>query len=596
MSTQPRKSKKPPACDSCKTRRVLCHPQPNGAPCPRCVEKEIICTTTNPAPRGRPRKNPLPSASSTPSSSTVALSSTPTDSAPSPSAATSCPDLGPRFIEHCFDCFASLPQDQHPLLTLVPIKSSLRSVSFHIEELPPQLRVLALCMVALAALVSFDEAVLGPGTLPRSVQDRIFLSSSDLVSCGVRRVSACQALHEKALTAAWDVGIMLQPSHENALSCYFLDLLDHCGGGQPGSACSPSRPWGGAYFSHVRALAPTWRAAGCYRADAAWWAGFLMADASMAMARGTPILFTPHDQLLLCGPAPPSLETAVACLANTPGLTMVWPGMLSYMWHISSVGRELSENVIGDYARLHPLSETAVLKLLASLSPFRTFVSLILDRADAAGSEGPNDPGPYLVPLNTEVHNLARSCGYGVASGFSSVALALYNELNRRMCQDIPACVLDTAWIQTQTRLRLLHDQARDIALESIRFLTRAIPYFPKGRCTPVQWPMIYACAQLCAEEVGGNSEADAGLLAAARTITHDLKLLGYSLDLFSTPQAAALLERLDAVVGERALREYEEMLTLVEHGQADVETSSASASYQYIVENKDICVCTDGG
>ncbi|KAJ7616059.1 hypothetical protein FB45DRAFT_1008227 [Roridomyces roridus] len=549
MSTQS-KSKKPPACDSCKARRVLCHPQLNGAPCPRCVEKGIICATTNPAPRGRPRKNPLP----TTSSYAVSLSSTPSDSAPSPSAANSCPELTPRFIEHCFDCFASLPQNQHPLLTIVPIKSSLRDVSFHIEQLQPQMRVLALCMIALAALVSFDEAVLGPGSLPRSVQDHVFLSSSELLLCGVRR-----------------------PSQENALSCYFLDLLDHCGGGQPGSACSPSRPWGGAYFSHVRVLAPAWRAAGSSPADAAWWAGFLMADASMALARGTPILFTHHDQLLLCGPAPPSLDAAVACLANTPGLTMVWPGMLSYTWHISSVGRELSENIIGDYARLHPLSETAILKLLASLSPFRTFVSLILDRVDAVVSEGPSDPGSHFVPLNAEVHNLARSCGYAVASGFSSITLALYNELNRRMREGIPACALDAAWTRTQTRLRLLHEQARDIALESIRFLAHAIPYFPKGRCTPVQWPMIYACAQLCAEEVGGDMETDAGLLATARTITRDLKLLGYSLDLFSTPQAAALLERLDTVIGERALREYEQMLTLVDG------SASASASYQYL-------------
>ncbi|KAJ7638047.1 hypothetical protein B0H17DRAFT_1106365, partial [Mycena rosella] len=28
---------KPPACDACKARRILCHPKPNGLPCPRCV-------------------------------------------------------------------------------------------------------------------------------------------------------------------------------------------------------------------------------------------------------------------------------------------------------------------------------------------------------------------------------------------------------------------------------------------------------------------------------------------------------------------------------------------------------------------------------
>ncbi|KAJ7290531.1 hypothetical protein C8J57DRAFT_1276078, partial [Mycena rebaudengoi] len=51
--TQERKI--PPACDSCKSRRVLCHSQPDGSPCLRCAENGIICTTT-PLPRGRPPK------------------------------------------------------------------------------------------------------------------------------------------------------------------------------------------------------------------------------------------------------------------------------------------------------------------------------------------------------------------------------------------------------------------------------------------------------------------------------------------------------------------------------------------------------------
>lgn len=36
---------KPPACDACKARRVLCHPQPHGLPCPRCAEKGLMCVT-----------------------------------------------------------------------------------------------------------------------------------------------------------------------------------------------------------------------------------------------------------------------------------------------------------------------------------------------------------------------------------------------------------------------------------------------------------------------------------------------------------------------------------------------------------------------
>lgn len=40
MSTSALKRKKLPACDYCKARRVLCHPQPDGS-CPRCLEKGV---------------------------------------------------------------------------------------------------------------------------------------------------------------------------------------------------------------------------------------------------------------------------------------------------------------------------------------------------------------------------------------------------------------------------------------------------------------------------------------------------------------------------------------------------------------------------
>ncbi|GAA6033140.1 hypothetical protein JCM8097_002965 [Rhodosporidiobolus ruineniae] len=49
---QPKK-KKPPACDRCKAKRVLCHPNPAG--CPRCIEKGVECTTT-PVVRRKPQK------------------------------------------------------------------------------------------------------------------------------------------------------------------------------------------------------------------------------------------------------------------------------------------------------------------------------------------------------------------------------------------------------------------------------------------------------------------------------------------------------------------------------------------------------------
>ncbi|KAF5336748.1 hypothetical protein D9758_016267 [Tetrapyrgos nigripes] len=51
--------KKPPACDYCKARRVLCHPQPEGRSCPRCLEKGVKCTTTPSVRRRRTRQHEI---------------------------------------------------------------------------------------------------------------------------------------------------------------------------------------------------------------------------------------------------------------------------------------------------------------------------------------------------------------------------------------------------------------------------------------------------------------------------------------------------------------------------------------------------------
>jgi hypothetical protein len=105
----------------------------------------------------------------------------------------------------------------------------IRAVSFQLHLLPPQSRVLALCIICCASLTSFHPSVLGDGPRPECFLDEnFFLSSPDLFGCGVRRASAYRALRIEALKAAWEIGIILQPSNENAASCYLLDLLEQC--------------------------------------------------------------------------------------------------------------------------------------------------------------------------------------------------------------------------------------------------------------------------------------------------------------------------------------------------------------------------------
>lgn len=173
---------------------------------------------------------------------------------------------------------------------------NLRAVSFQIHRLPPEFRVLALCIIAFASLISFHEYVLGEGPHPETFADISFFSvNPDLPECGARRVSAYRALRAEAFKAAWDAGTMLQPSTENAASCYLLDLLEqsiHT----PESlhsvlnvytvdASGASRPWASAYMSHVRVLAPTLRGDNFSPPDAGHWAAFFVRDSRFEFSR-----------------------------------------------------------------------------------------------------------------------------------------------------------------------------------------------------------------------------------------------------------------------------------------------------------------------
>lgn len=198
------------------------------------------CTTT-PVPRGRPRKNPPPSSSLTPPE-TLQLALHPV-----PKVGTSaygCPDLSPEFVSHCFEgtlCRTAYtdfnliflpemrfdPRYGSPLIAGTSIRADVRAASFQLDLLPPQSRVLALCMVAYGSLWSFHPSVLGDGPHPESFLDYNFFSSRhELLTCGVRRAPAYRALRAEALKAAWEIGIILVPSNENAASCYLLDLMD----------------------------------------------------------------------------------------------------------------------------------------------------------------------------------------------------------------------------------------------------------------------------------------------------------------------------------------------------------------------------------
>ncbi|KAF8209200.1 hypothetical protein K438DRAFT_1754241 [Mycena galopus ATCC 62051] len=522
MSTprQPQKRpKKPPACDSCKARRVLCHPQPNNSPCPRCLEKKILSFST--------------AVASVPQGSALALLDN----------SANCPSLTPEFVAHCFHCLEFLPQIGHPLIGRTRIKDSIHVAKFELHLLPPQSRAVALCLISVTSLVSFHESILGPGPRPESFTDHaFFLSSPDLRGCGVRRAPAHRALRAKAIKAACEIGVMLEPTEENALSCYLLDLLEQL------DSCGASRPWAAAYISHIRALAPRWRdGEGKYTAsDEARWMGYLMSDALFATARRMPMTITLHDQLLLSGPEPPALDAFLESLETSkkPGLQLLWPSMKPYLFHVTCLARQLFLEINGDYPRLSPLSEAAVLRFVAALNLLHSIASLLLARVDGAIEPSAHAHGDR-TPLRLEDSHgrttleTARACAYGLIVGFISLALPFFRELERRADEGAGA---------RRARMQLFRAQARDIAGQGVHELARALRYLPPLHCAPLAWRLIvYPWAEFCVESAPGNLED----LDDLETITNELKMIGYSLDVLSVPHATQLIERLEAYLGK---------------------------------------------
>ncbi|KAJ6622088.1 hypothetical protein B0H10DRAFT_2015213 [Mycena sp. CBHHK59/15] len=557
-----KKRKKLPACDSCKSRRVWCHPQPNGNSCPRCRERGIACTTT-PVTRGRPRKKRVaspdialsqnsgssPSAEITNSPLLASGSKTPYETALIPTYIgpldpTASLDLSPELVHHLFECFAQLPHSTNPIYHGTTLRCALAAVAWSINLLPPQPRVLAHCVCALAASIAYHPEVLGPGVRPSSFFDRIvFMLGADLRAYGVRRAPVFRALHARALRLAFEAGVLVDASEDNAMSCVLLEQLDR-------QHEKSSRPWAGAYLSHARTLAASWNGVGEGNRPALW-TGFLMSEALAALALRKPVLVTHNDQLLLTGAPPVSLEQLLDLVQlavqqstkrSTIDLSLV---MRPFMFHSTRIAREMWENITGDYARRQPLSETAVMRIVAELTTLqriRDLVSVEFEPvlqserdADASANAIPSFFAPYVARHSQ--HMNVRACLHALTIGYTDLVLALHEEIAfRESCGHYTAHVADSArdarW--ERERLALLGRQVCELA-------RRAAP--SRLHLTHVQVDSLHRWARFCLED-GADPDG-----AIAETVTGALKLIGYSWDL---SMSSALIARLEAHVAQR--------------------------------------------
>ncbi|KAF7316154.1 Beta-lactamase/transpeptidase-like protein [Mycena indigotica] len=570
------KSVKPPACDSCKAKRVLCHAQTDGKPCPRCVEKKILCKTTY-VPRGRPRK---PTPTETSETSSVAL-------IPASSSRVTGLLTNPDLVKHLFKCVTKLPFHTHPLFRELDLEKTVAAASWRLDLLQPHAFVLAHCICAIAATIAFHPDILGVDIdLPNSLFDpKHFYLGADLRPYGARRAQACRLLHEAAIRVAGDARIHLETSEYNTLSCFILDSLEE-------DVESSSRPWAASYMSHVRTLMASWPDTLPNRGH---WSGYIMGEALRAVMHRKPVTITYADQLWVLQGPPPSLESVLEssqkelatlkhpayfcfrciepCTENSPSLRYDNSRDGLVLFHTITLCRNFYEKISGDFARRRPLSELALRDTLETLTTMHALITFCFAKVDFPDPLSLRQAPELLRTANrpeTSAH--VRICASGMCLILVGLVITVHNELEKR---DNEARLSSTSTVNgissstaeeqpssrpgpspwSSARIAFLRSQARDLALSVLPDLRRVLTlqefaiYGYAGRIANLlRW------AEFCLQEADqrggilgvGMAIGDHGAADTAQTyerIFFELKGIGFS---HAGPQLDMLIERME--------------------------------------------------
>ncbi|KAJ7153049.1 hypothetical protein C8R43DRAFT_1187697 [Mycena crocata] len=255
-----------------------------------------------------------------------------------------------------------------------------------------------------------------------------------------------------------------------------------------------------------------------------------------------------NDQLLITGVEPLTLHNlfaSVQTILQSPKKPhqqhMVFTIMRPFAFHVTRLARQLSETITGDFARRHPLNETAVNEFLSSLTLLHSIHSFVLDPEELEKYPAA-DPLFYLSPQMRSNHINLRACAHILTLGRATLVLALHRELSRRA--SLAATGTPDPW--AAERLDLLSLQTREMAGFALEEVARGLQFLSSlPHITHLQRGGLIAWGQFCLEEADVVGGATPERAAVIETISDALKLVGYS---WALP--TGLVERLDAYVG----------------------------------------------
>ncbi|KAI5893096.1 uncharacterized protein SCHCODRAFT_02574208 [Schizophyllum commune H4-8] len=402
-------TKRKRACDYCKLKRVICHPQPDGKSCPRCLEKGIQCTTTilPRKPRGSAKKPANSEAQSSrkhtdhkdaeASGSAVVIGKSGLSIPPVLSSTIS--SIPCHLIQDALQvCTSMMPAAGPGLVPLRQHRALLESCGWDIQLLAPQARVLTLCLLAIASLVSVDPSYVGYDSHGRqysaahldwnSVSSAV-MGTRELRELGRRRRSICAQLYGEAVRQAHLDGITTLASRENAASCLLLNILD--------VAHTPNTnlPWATAFVWQLRSLSDMdaidttfdiWDSPSRDLAGFQWRVALVFIAIS-AIKTGTSLPFSVDDEELICGSTPASVDDAfeqASSLSRRDAVVLLMQAVYTRSIYLM---RDALARIVGIRALRNPPDDFTVLQQVTAAERHREHLIRLRRflRAHAAG-------------------------------------------------------------------------------------------------------------------------------------------------------------------------------------------------------------------
>ncbi|TRM55339.1 hypothetical protein BD626DRAFT_83663 [Schizophyllum amplum] len=313
-----------------------------------------------------------------------------------------------------------------PLVPLLSYKDQMTSCGWDFRSHAPQKRILTLCILAAASLVSVEPSYVGydpsgdrfsAAHLKWDAVSSACVGAPQMGELGARRKLLSARLHGEAVRQAHQDGITSFASIENATSCFLLNVLDVT------YTPNSTHPWAAAAVWQLRTVSELGVIeAVCQLPDVSsrdtsclQWRGFLSLLAVYAMNAGKSLPFSTYDELLICGPSPASLDQMFSQAEHIPPHVAVVQLVRSFTAHGIRLMRDVCETLLAVPVRDGPLDDLHVLRLVTAAEHFHADLARYRRFTRRFGD------GPGL-----------RLCLHSISLPCCAVAVALYNTLSSR--------------------------------------------------------------------------------------------------------------------------------------------------------------------